>query len=613
MSINEPTYIGQVASVTGGVIRVRMRLDTPSTLIMVEGDSYRVGQVGAFFRLPLGYSQLYAICTQVGADAAPPAIQNPNNSSFAVDDVSSAGFRWMTIVLFGESLGNKFERGVGQYPTIGDEVHIVTTKDLAVIYSTQKADGTINVGNIAASGGIPARLDLKNLVTRHTAVVGSTGAGKSNLVTTLLETISSGDFPSARILVIDPHGEYGSALGNKAQVLKLNPDTEKGEKNLLVPYWALPLTALLEMCMGGVQPNIEAAIREKVFDMKKAALAKLKTPFPPEAITADSPIPFSLKKLWFELDDFERQTFTASGNAQTVDTKSPLITAGDPEKLIPNSYPPATSYNSAPYQNSRKRHIDRQIDLFFNRLRDSRFNFLLNPGDGFTPSQEGEIKSDLDKLVCDWVGHDKPITILDVSGVPSEILPTVVGTMLHIVYEALFWAGDLPISGRKQPLFILLEEAHKFIPEKIENPASRILQKIAKEGRKYGIGLMVITQRPTEVDSTILSQCGTMIALRTTNSSDRAKVAAAFPDDLGGLADLLPSLRTGEGLFLGEALPIPSRIRIRKARNKPVGDDPKLIEEWKKQPRPDGKLYKDALTNWRTQDFPKPKKGKQNA
>ncbi len=118
MSINEPTYIGEVASVTGGVIRVRMRTDMPSTLIMVEGDSYRVGQVGAFFRLPLGYSQLYAICTQVGADAAPPALQNQNQSSFSVDDIATSGFRWMTIVLFGESLGNKFERGVGQYPTI---------------------------------------------------------------------------------------------------------------------------------------------------------------------------------------------------------------------------------------------------------------------------------------------------------------------------------------------------------------------------------------------------------------------------------------------------------------------------------------------------------------
>jgi hypothetical protein len=334
----------------------------------------------------------------------------------------------------------------------------------------------------------------------------------------------------------------------------------------------------------------------------------LTTPFPPEAITADSPIPFSLKKLWFELDDFERQTFSATGNAQTAATKKPLEVTGDAEKLIANKYPAASPHNSEPYQNSKKRHIDRQLDLFFNRLRDVRYNFLLNPGEEFTPTLGGVIKSDLDELVRDWVGHDRPITVLDVSSIPSEILPTVVGTMVHIVYEALFWAGDLDVSARKQPLLILIEEAHKFIPDRAENPASVVLQKIAKEGRKYGVGLMVVTQRPSEVDSTILSQCGTMIALRISNSSDRSKVEGVFPDDLGGLADLLPSLRTGEGLFLGEALPIPSRIRIRKARNKPDGDDPKLIESWSKTPRPDAKQYIEALKNWRTQSLHKPKR-----
>lgn len=608
MATSEPTYIGQVASVTGGVIRVRMRDDMPSTLIMVDGDSYRVGQVGAFFRLPLGYSQLYAICTQVGADAAPPAMVHANGSSPAFENSVMAGFRWMTIVLFGESLGNKFERGVGQYPTIDDEVHIVTTQDLNIIYSSDDLSGTISVGNIAASAGIPARLDLKRLVTRHSAIVGSTGAGKSNLVTTLLESISGGGFPSARILVIDPHGEYGSALSKQSYVLKINPEENSDEKRLLVPYWALPVSAMLEICMGGLQPHTEAIIREKILDLKKEALAKLESPFPAETITADSPIPFSLKRLWFELDDFERQTFSANGNNQTAATLNPVESEGSVEDIVSNKYPPASPHNNAPYQNSKKRNIERQLDLFANRLRDLRYNFLLNPADSYTPQHDGTIKDDLNVLVADWVGHDRPITVLDVSGIPSEILPTVVGTMLHIVYEALFWAGDLAVSARNQPLLILIEEAHKFIPDKADNPASNVLQKIAKEGRKYGIGLMVVTQRPSEVDGTILSQCGTMIALRTSNSPDRSKVEAAFPDDLGGLADLLPSLRTGEGLFLGEALPIPSRIRIRKARNKPIGDDPKLIESWSNTVRPDRAQYADALKNWRTQSVPKPKK-----
>lgn len=201
----------------------------------------------------------------------------------------------------------------------------------------------------------------------------------------------------------------------------------------------------------------------------------------------------------------------------------------------------------------------------------------------------------------DWVGHDKPITIFDVSGLPSEVLPTIVGTMLRVVYDMLFWAQDLPIGGRQQPLLVVLDEAHRFVPEGQETSARRTLSMIAKEGRKYGVGLMLVTQRPSEIDTGVLSQCGSLLALRVTNSADRAKVAAAVPDDLGGLVDQLPSLRTGEGVFLGEVMPIPSRVRVRKAKQKPVGDDPKLPDVWQVTPRPDEKLYTDALENWRAQ------------
>lgn len=235
------------------------------------------------------------------------------------------------------------------------------------------------------------------------------------------------------------------------------------------------------------------------------------------------------------------------------------------------------------------------------RLKDARFSFLFSPGGGYEPNLDGEVQSDLDTLVRDWVGHDKPITIFDVSGLPSEILPTVVGTMLRVVYDMLFWAQDLPIGGRQQPLLIVLDEAHRFVAEGADTSAHRVLSMIAREGRKYGTGLMLVTQRPSEIDSAILSQCGSMIALRITNSADRAKVLAAVPDDLGGLVEQLPSLRTGEGIFLGEVTPIPSRVRVRKAKQKPVGDDPKLPEVWQGAKRPDGALYRRALTNWRTQ------------
>lgn len=603
MPLTDPTYIGQVASVTGAVVRVRLREDMPSTLVMIGGESYRVGQIGGFCRVPLGYANLYAVCTQIGADAAPPGVAEQFLESALETDsqIRLSGYRWMTIVLFGEGLGSEFDRGVGQYPTVGDEVHLVTNDDLKVIYGWSKGKkGTISVGQIAAASGISADVSVAGLVSRHSAVVGSTGAGKSNLVTVLLETASDGTLPNSRAIVIDPHGEYATALGDKARVFRIRHDPARGERPLWVPFWALPFFELQQITLGGLQPNHEAAIRDIVLDMKLEAANRLKTPPPLETLTADSPVPFSIKKLWYELDKFERITFSHSSQ-QTDDNANDAEETGDPTELRSDRYPAASPYNQAPYKNQRKRNIERQLDLMRSRLKDGRFSFLFSPGDGYEPDLDGEIKSDLDCLVRDWVGHDKPVTIFDVSGLPSEILPTIVGTMLRVVYDMLFWAQDMPIGGRQQPLLVVLDEAHRFVPEGGDTSAHRTLSTIAKEGRKYGTGLMLVTQRPSELDSAVLSQCGSMIALRITNSTDRAKVANAVPDDLGGLVELLPSLRTGEGVFLGEVMAIPSRVRVRKAKKKPVGDDPKLPEVWQLPSRPDGSLYAKALAHWRAQ------------
>lgn len=599
----DPTYVGQVASVTGAVVRVRLREDMPSTLIMIAGESYRVGQIGGFFRVPLGYTNLYAVCTQIGADAAPPGgTEGVFSGALEMDtQLRLSGYRWMTIVLFGEGLSNEFERGVGQYPTVGDEVHLVTNDDLKVIYGWVKGKkGTISVGQIAAASGISADISIAGLVSRHSAVVGSTGAGKSNLVTVLLETVSDGSLPNARAIVVDPHGEYASALGDKARVFRVRPNTAVGEKPLWVPFWALPFSELQELTLGGLQPNHESTIRDLVLDLKTAAAPHLAISPPPETLTADSPVPFSIKRLWYELDKFERITFPTA-NAQSTDAAFPPDEAGDATQLRPARYPTASPYNQAPYKNPKKRNLERQLDLMRSRLGDARFSFLFSPGGGYEPDLEGQVENDIDALVRDWVGHDRTVTIFDVSGLPSEVQPIIVGTMLRVIYDVLFWAQDLPIGGRQQPLLVVLDEAHRFLPEGVDTSAHRTLSMIAKEGRKYGTGLMLVTQRPSEIDSAVLSQCGSLMALRITNSVDRSKVCAAVPDDLGGLVEQLPSLRTGEAIFLGEVMPIPSRVRVRKARNKPVGDDPKLPDAWQAPNRPDSSLYSKALANWRAQ------------
>lgn len=586
MGPTPPTLIGEVQSVSGNTVSVHLRAGL-SSLVLVGGESYRVGQVGAFLRVPLGYSHLYGVCSQVGAAALPHAIVGQGEGE--IDG------RWLTLTLFGESLGGEFQRGVSQYPTFGDEVHLVTNDELAQIYRSPGIQVPLAIGTIASSSGIEARIDLAKLVTRHSVVVGSSGAGKSNLVGVLLEAIATQGFGAARVLVLDPHGEYASAVGDNGRVFSIKPEAADQE-SLYVPFWALPFDELMQTTLGDLNTSQDGVVREEVMALKRATGALLAVPTPVEAITADSPIPFSIRRLWFTLDDFETRTYSDSAKTQI----EPPTTVGDAEALVPNVNPHQALGSGSPFQGPR-RGLTRGLELMRNRLRDPRYQFLFTPGPELTPNAQGQTIGDLDALVASWVGHDRPITVIDLSSAPADVLSLVAGTVLRIIYDALFWATGLPISGRDQPLLVVLEEAHLFLPDGADSTAQRTVATIAKEGRKYGVGLMLVTQRPTELDSTSISQCGTMIALRLTNQADRSRVTSTMPDDLGNLAALLPSLRTGEALIVGEAMPIPSRVRIPVATNKLVGSDPDLAHGWIDQPRPALEHYTTALANWRSQ------------
>lgn len=575
-----PTLVGDVQSVSGGTVSVRLR-NGLSSIILVDGTSYRVGQIGSFLRIPLGYTDLYGVCSQVGAAALPHAL---------VADAAVDG-RWMTVTLFGESLGGEFQRGVGQYPTFGDQVHLVTDSELGLIHRNLEMTSPVTIGRIASSSGIDARLDLGRLVARHSVVVGSSGAGKSNLVAVLLEAIANQGFPSARVLVLDPHGEYASAVSDRGRVFSVTPGP--GTEPLYVPYWALPFDELCQVTLGDLNQSNESAIRTMVEHMRQSASATLADPPPQQTVTADSPIPFSAKQLWAELIDFENRSY--QDNACTTPT---AVIPGDTEALVANRYPPAAIGSGAPYK-GQKRGLLRSLELMRNRLRDSRYAFLFSPGPDLTPELDGSIKGDLDDLIASWVGGERPITVIDLSGAPAEVLPLVTGTVLRIVYDALYWAMEFPNGGRQQPLLVVIEEAHLFLPEGGDSAAQRAVSRVAREGRKYGVGLMLVTQRPTDIDGGILSQCGTMIALRLTNSADRTRVSSYMPDDLANLSTLLPSLRSGEVIMSGEAMPIPSRVRVHLAKNKPVGADPDLGAGWRSSSRPHRDHYRAALANWR--------------
>ena len=586
------TLLGFVGAVTGSGIGVRQSPGVASGIAIIGGKSYRIGQVGSFVRIPQGYHNLYGIVSEVGVNATPEALRQS----------ADRGERWMSVQLVGEIAGEAFDRGISQYPSLNDEVHLVTEEDLARIYGTADS-GQVVIGRLSNAEGIPVRIDIDKLVTRHSAVLGSTGSGKSTTVASLLRSIALGSsvsteqgFSGARLLLLDIHGEYGRALGSVAKVFRVSPNL--GESPLHIPFWALDPPDLLSFLMGRLDDKPLTQILDRVLDYKTQRVVGAPiTGIDPTSMTVDTPVPFSLKRLWLELIEPEVKTW--SDQQRTVPA---LLSPGVADTLTLPKYSPATTNNTAPFINNiGVLGIRRPLDQMRSRLLDRQYEFLLRPGP-WEPDANGQTSKDLPDLLDEWLGHDKPITILDLSGIPSSVLVRLIGAILKIIFEGLFWARDKSEGGRRRPLLVVMEEAHRYLSSDVDGAARGMVQRIVKEGRKFGIGAMIVSQRPVEIDETILSQCATFIALRLTNASDRNKVQAALPDSLAGIVDSLPVLRTGEAIIVGEAarLPIRCRVTLPAEEHRPNSADPEVAKYWHSPRLPES--YERVVASWRSQN-----------
>ncbi len=622
----DPSRLGTVEDVNGSSISVKVSENTPSGLLFVNGEAYRVGQVGGFVRIPSGYVDLFGVISQVGAGAAPgPPELAPQ-----------LGNRWLRVELVCEGRkGARFERGISQYPSIGDPVHVVTETDLKAVYAPGDEDGYVAVGRVASAESIRAYLDLNRLVGRHSAVVGSTGAGKSTTIASLLAAITdSGKLPGARVVVLDLHGEYAKALGDHATVFRINPRKGTDEKKLCIPYWALAFDELKAICLGAMDDKQRSVIGDLVVALKQeaaaaASAAKKPLGIPVDEITVDTPVPFRLKELWFRQHFREYRMITKKQGGSEDDVVDAFVLGtdgkpeqpGDAENLVPPKF--RTFKGTGPKEQhvasaNEGSSLKQQLSLLLSRLRDRQLAFLFSPGD-WNPDEKGCTVADLDTLLASWMCTEHPITVLDLSGIPSLVLDHLIGAVLRILFDAAFWGRALPVGGRTRPLLIVLEEAHRYLSkgdkEAVERGgAANAARRIAKEGRKYGVGLMLVSQRPSEIDTTILSQCGTMIALRLTNEADRNQIAAVSSDSLKGLFSMLPILRTHEALIVGEAvnMPIRARMDLPPDGRWPDSEDPKVIvpkDSNGKRVRAGGwtatvkdEDYKPLVDAWRNQD-----------
>ncbi|WP_379920554.1 ATP-binding protein [Erythrobacter sp. R86502] len=437
-----------------------------------------------------------------------------------------------------------FKRGVTRYPVPGAMIYPATTRDLEQIYASD-GRASITIGKVFPTKDIRAGLYIDAMLGKHFALLGSTGTGKSTSAALILHRICEAA-PKGHIVMIDPHGEYSAAFRTTGQILDVS--------NLQMPYWLMNFEEHCEVLLSssGNDRQVDADILAKCL---LAARSKNRLAQTMGKITVDSPIPYLLSDFGNILQDEMGKLDKATSSAPFMRIKGKL----DEIKADP------------------------------------RYQFM------FSGMLVGDTMVDFISKIFRMPGNGRPISIIDVSGVPSDITSTVVAVLSRLVFDFAIWGRE----EKTRPVLLVCEEAHRYVPnEKNADGSSvgKILSRIAKEGRKYGISLGLITQRPSDLAEGVLSQCGTIISMRLNNDRDQAFVRAAMPEGARGFLDSIPALRNRECIICGEGVSIPIRVSFDnlEEHKRPASEDPSFADLWSK----DGgeqELVERVVMRWRSQ------------
>lgn len=439
---------------------------------------------------------------------------------------------------------HSFRRGVTHYPIPGALVYPATSHDLRQIYASD-GRSSIQVGTVFPTRDIRAGMYIDAMLGKHFALLGSTGTGKSTSAALILHRICESS-PEGHIVMIDPHGEYSAAFKQTGMIFDVS--------NLQMPYWLMNFEEHCEVFLtsSGNDRQEDMDILSKCL---LAARSKNRLAEPLGKITVDSPIPYLLSDL-----------------TNLIQTEM-----GKLDK----------STSSAPYMR-----IKTKIDEL---KADPRFQFM------FSGMLVGDTMAEFISKIFRLPSRGKPISIIDVSGVPSDITATVVAVLSRMVFDFAIWARD----EKTRPVLLVCEEAHRYVPnEKNADGSSvgRILGRIAKEGRKYGVSLGLITQRPSDLAEGVLSQCGTIISMRLNNVRDQAFVKAAMPEGARGFLDSIPALRNRECIICGEGVSIPIRVAFDELEEakRPASADPSISELWRNSGGEE-EMVQRTVQRWRAQ------------
>jgi hypothetical protein len=527
MSNEASTRIGRLVDVTGDYFTAQLAAGSDAGAAATQADtsSERLGQVGSYLTVRQAGIQTLVMVER----------------SYRVADKQGQAAHMVRLTPLGDfSQEAGFTRGITQFPNSGAEVHLVSRQDLERIFSDHSEEH-YKVGSLTAFDGIDVYLDASAFFGRHAAILGQSGSGKSWTVTSLIQSALR-SMPQAHIILLDMHGEYCDRQVNDLTAQAPFPRNQVRSikaQDLEFPYWLLSYSELCELIVDPVDENATVQItflRSLLIRLKRDTNAHLDLGH----ITVDSPVYYSLDDLIELIKD---------ANTKTSDfgkSRSPLFGR-----------------------------FDQVLVRLESLLNDTRYDFLMKPR--LRTSTES-----LEGLMRDLVGLGEPranVTVLDLSAVPFDVAPMVTAQIGRLTYEFNFWN---PLC-REFPLFLICEEAHEYIPRDDVpryKEARRSMERIAKNGRKYGVGICVVSQRPHDVSETVLAQCSSFICLRITNPDDQEYVRSMVPDAARGTFAALTSLSKGEAVALGEAVPMPVRFKVAMPDPPPNSTDIDYAGKW---------------------------------
>lgn len=493
----------------------------------------------------------------------------------------------LTLQPVGRLEDNKFKRG-GQQITIPPKlVEIASSGLLEIIYGSIPEGKRFSFGKLAQDERVRVDLDGDRFFGKHIGVVGSTGSGKSSTVSAILQAgirqtqlqRSSGVLNNSHIIIFDLHGEYEGAFPD-AHVL--------GAEDIKLPYWLMNSEELEEMFIESNELNSHNQVsqfRNAVIENKK----KCNPDIAKERISYDSPVSFSLEQVFNYLTNLNAEVISKIPGGGAPKLSDGRIVRDRSEfyfekihEFVPASRSKADEAGGGPFFGEFNRFLMR-LEA---RRNDKRLDFLLAPKRN---NQNAFHSEDLQEVLEQFLGYGTQktnVTILDLSGIPFEVLSIVVSLVTRLIFTFSFHFKKLHrTDGAEVPFLLVLEEAHNYISRAEGakfNSVRKAVERVAKEGRKYGVSLMIVSQRPSEISETVFSQCNNFVAMRLTNPTDQNYVRRLLPDNVSALTDSLASLEQREALIIGDSVALPSLVKVDEIQDLPTSLDVAFLAEWKK-------------------------------